>query len=354
MAAFLTLTSIAMASGDGPGNSINSDKTDGAAAGSAAIAKLGSLAGQELLVIKDISTWDAYNFNKQGCRLDFEAPSRGEIFLKAGTVLAIDSAGTSVDGSFNGVDPLINIGKTGSSIIVTHTKYEVNEMDGKGDRKVSVVLECQTDSHIFGLFARLANKNSTEVLSSFSDTLKLIAKDAGPLPLPTGSLRPCMSLDLSHISEQTKCLSDKGVAFELLKRDGRGDEVWKDLKTNVIWSDLMHQEHSIEERAEICQSDKSDAVDARAGLSGTHFILPSNQDYETAEKDGFRSVLSMVSLSGLGTSTKPAPGQIYQGDPKNNVVSYSFDWNQGKIIQKDTFRSGPGDYLQVRCVSKGL
>ena len=96
--------------------------------------------------------------------------------------------------------------------------------------------------------------------------------------------------NLRKLEIGTIVISKNGFEFELVYRDPDGKESWKDLATGIVWHDREDRKYTHYEAVE------------KFGVN-----LPTIEEFEAAEKHGFREVLpNMKEYSFWSASLNPS------------------------------------------------
>jgi hypothetical protein len=109
--------------------------------------------------------------------------------------------------------------------------------------------------------------------------------------------------DLRKVEVGTRVISSKGYEFELLSRDQSEKEIkerWVDLKTNVIWGPIIKESLNFND-------------------ANRKYQLPTKEEFETAERHGFREIIGISS------------GSFWSSSAYFDVYAWGFNGYNGHI-----------------------
>lgn len=146
----------------------------------------------------------------------------------------------------------------------------------------------------------------------------------------------CGAIDLRSAAAGTECVTAQNARFKLLQRKN-GKEIWKDLKSGLVWGDEMTERASRKKaNAECAKKVEGENVAGRIHASR----LPTLDDYAQAESHGFREV-----LPGMKNQVYWIDSQV----PGAANVGHVFNANVGKPFLI-TYRAI--NFEKIRCVGK--
>ncbi|MBI3554907.1 MAG: hypothetical protein HY074_01430 [Deltaproteobacteria bacterium] len=155
------------------------------------------------------------------------------------------------------------------------------------------------------------------------------------------SLSPaCRSFESLHeVPEKTICHTSAGnyARFQLVKRTKVGHEVWKDLKSGLLWSDSMEGVSDGHVALKTCGS--IEFADFRGNLSSPAFFLPDVKEFAVAEANGFREV---VRNAYFGTHWLMVASRAHEGYPTGSYT--------GSEVETELSNKSPAHF--VVCVGR--
>ena len=138
----------------------------------------------------------------------------------------------------------------------------------------------------------------------------------------------------------------KKIAFELVVRNKKGREVWKDLSTGNYWSDRTDK---LDSRYWPCVREEMDEL---VDLRNITFDYPTKEDFQYAFNSGFTEVLPKMDQSSCykrddSIWVSPA-SDTFEGSKR---LQYIFDAFTGKFIGVDWYNTGNSS-AYLRCIGK--
>lgn len=141
------------------------------------------------------------------------------------------------------------------------------------------------------------------------------------------------------IEERIKnCNSTKG-SFALVARDEKGKEIYKDLKSNLLWGDRLSVDFNHYGSQKAC----TDGIAEAMMLKDVKWRLPTIHEFEVAATHGIKAALPNME-HGFWTST---PFKTKRR--RRAVPTRAFLWD-GTIEKSDT--GDLKDAASVRCIGK--
>lgn len=131
------------------------------------------------------------------------------------------------------------------------------------------------------------------------------------------------------------CSSSKG-GFVLVARTESGKEVYKELKTGLLWSDSLPYSMSYYDAQGACNS----GLEEFAEISGVTWRLPSIYEYKKADEDGIRKALPNMNSWFWSSS-------VYRYYSDNSYGAWLFNGHSGS-----TGDVGRDSNYSVRCVAR--
>jgi len=185
--------------------------------------------------------------------------------------------------------------------------------------------------------ARISDQDAVMQLRQVRKIFQLVNAsldhEAGTAPV----MKQCQNMDLRKAPENTICRTYKtGAQWQLVTRTEKGHEVWKDINTGLLWSDTLDSHSNFDTAQDRCHA--HDSFDARGQLADVNFVVPSADDFITAEQDGIREVVPNMKYQFFWSSSV---------NPNYAGTAFGFDGDYGNVVGFD--RSSLDG--SVRCVS---
>jgi hypothetical protein len=140
------------------------------------------------------------------------------------------------------------------------------------------------------------------------------------------------------IEERIKDCNVTKENFVLVFRDDKGQEIYRDTKTDLFWGDRLSVDFNHYGSQKACDS-------VEHSLKGLHWRLPTMNEFETASLHGMKSALPRIDLS-YWTST---PVKVKRRGRRNRNPARNFIW-EGAF---ENAESGDlRDAASVRCVAR--
>lgn len=165
----------------------------------------------------------------------------------------------------------------------------------------------------------------------------------------------CGNLNLREKPEGTVCRTSKGSTFRLLRRTTNGYEVWHDMTSGLVWSDVVHSKNPRYGSAPeinyvramgLCENYSS--FDARGNITDMQFHLPSPSQFASGTKSGFEEVLPS-NRSGVFWTDKAKFEEDDEG-PMAGSSSHAYRYELTPPSLVFVVIGTKMDYAQVRCV----
>lgn len=188
-----------------------------------------------------------------------------------------------------------------------------------------------------------------ELLSTFDSTRRECGTDA---QIKTGNLearkRDCLQVPRSQITSST------GVQWKLVSRQrdpesGRFMEVWMDMSSGLLWGDRLESmgigvgkdKGGMKNIGDsVCKSKWGKA--ASTHITERDFVLPTNEEFRIAEKNGLREVVPNIKDERYFSSTR---------NPADPEIVYAFYGSTGTVAVGQCSRGRFSTY-SVRCVGR--
>ena len=150
------------------------------------------------------------------------------------------------------------------------------------------------------LYAMFRKSGATDSRQSRRLTAELLASNADQKVIDQilGKHRAC-GLKGSIEQRIEKCNQSNGL-FSLVSRTKEGHEIFKDLKSGLIWSDRLLSSMTHRNSQQACNSDLKEV----AGINAA-WRLPSKEEYEEAEKNEIRNALPNMNNRFWSSSVHP-------------------------------------------------
>ncbi len=181
-------------------------------------------------------------------------------------------------------------------------------------------------------------------LRDYTEVLNAYTKYDDTAAISNGNVPTCASLTLNKVPVSTMCTTQRGKVFKLLKRDAAG-VIWEDLATRKMWGDMLSPNYRLHQALKAC-ADYS-RREAKGKLANVTFTLPSADDFQTAQNDGFLEVVPHFAGHSFWTSTE-------QSDNPNAAYIYDVhrDYNIGFDNGVDGGKGFEQDIALVRCMGR--
>ena len=169
-------------------------------------------------------------------------------------------------------------------------------------------------------------------------SMKLLLLIALSVAAPTAFAEPCGTE--GTIEERIKHCNQTKESFALVIRDQRGLEIYKDLKTSLLWGDRIGSDFNAYGSQKAC----ADGLPESLLLSGMSWRLPTIREFETAKENGMKASVSRMNHT-FWTST---PVKTRRAGRRRSAPSLIYLWD---AVEEKTDHGDIKDAASVRCVA---
>ncbi len=124
--------------------------------------------------------------------------------------------------------------------------------------------------------------------------------------------------------------------FALVSKTSANKKVHMELKTGLLWSETISGTMNHEQAVKACHSEIAEV----AGLSDLVWKLPTIEQYESADKNGFKEEIPGASSGWFWSATQ---------NPKKSYTAKMYLGSDGSVFEADRHYDGFGS---VKCVAE--